>query len=423
MRNTYKRQIHFLQNYSSELIRLFGMFGVINFPLFYIYQLFYGYAAPDEMVLRIVASLLCVILACVDYWPAVVKRYKSVIWFFSITFCLPFFGTVLLLQNHASEAWILNSAFGLFWLLLICDWRTFFVSLIIGAIAGVGYHALFYGDIYLLQGGFSKIAINAIWSIALVAFFLRRKEIIYDENLNAVKSFGGAIAHELKTPLAAVAMQTEVLKEAMPVLVEEYKKQHPKKGAHEDFDDEHLDLILKAPDRITQVNNRALFVIKLLLTNIKDDVQTECNDQISINDTINEVIATYPFQKSAKISIRFFPKQDFKIGCSTDILQHVFWNLIKNAVHYINIAQKGEIEVWTKSGNDRNYVYFKDTATGIDAKHINKIFDNFFTTNRYGTGLGLSFCKKVMQSLGGDIACRSTLGEHTTFILSFPKIH
>lgn len=423
MRNIYKQYINGMQNLSSKLIKLFGIFGIINYPWFCIYQLFYNGIKLEEIILRAIASIICLTLIFIDYWPLTTKRYQPFIWLSSITFCLPFFSTVLLIQNHGSDAWILNITFGLFWLLLICDWITFFISLFAGVLLGIIYHKFIYGDIVLLENSLAKIAINSVWSVVLALFFLRRKDMIYDENLSAVKSFGGAIAHELKTPLAAVAMQTEVLKDAVPMLVEAYKKSHLANTVLEEIDDEHLDLILKAPDRITQVNNRALFVIKLLLTNIKDDLHIECSDKISINYTLNEVIATYPFQKSSRIAIKFIPKQDFKICCNMDILQHVFWNLIKNAVHYINIAQKGEIVVWTKRGKKRNYVYFKDTATGIDSKHINKIFDNFFTTNRYGTGLGLSFCKRVMQNLGGDITCKSALGEHTTFILSFPKLN
>jgi signal transduction histidine kinase len=51
-----------------------------------------------------------------------------------------------------------------------------------------------------------------------------------------------------------------------------------------------------------------------------------------------------------------------------------------------------------------------------------RIFERFFTTleSGRGTGIGLSFCKMVMEGLGGEITVDSTEGEFTTFRLLFP---
>ena len=71
-----------------------------------------------------------------------------------------------------------------------------------------------------------------------------------------------------------------------------------------------------------------------------------------------------------------------------------------------------------------NYLIVKDTATGIPKDFLPKIFDQFETkkSTSGGTGLGLAFCKMVMESYGGKIECNSELGKYTEFVLSFPKI-
>jgi signal transduction histidine kinase len=63
-----------------------------------------------------------------------------------------------------------------------------------------------------------------------------------------------------------------------------------------------------------------------------------------------------------------------------------------------------------------------DTGPGIPASLKHQIFDRFFSTIRYGqgAGIGLSFCKMVMESIGGEIQCESREGEYTTFRLIFP---
>ncbi|MCZ6643270.1 MAG: HAMP domain-containing sensor histidine kinase, partial [Gammaproteobacteria bacterium] len=61
---------------------------------------------------------------------------------------------------------------------------------------------------------------------------------------------------------------------------------------------------------------------------------------------------------------------------------------------------------------------------GIPRSRQKEIFDRFYTTTDegLGTGIGLSFCKMVMESLGGRITCDSVEGEYTTFSLYFPKV-
>ena len=103
-------------------------------------------------------------------------------------------------------------------------------------------------------------------------------------------------------------------------------------------------------------------------------------------------------------------------------MTHVFFNLLKNAVYYVEAANQGGIDIRVETGDKFNKVYFKDTGTGIPAKSLPHIFERFYTTTDNGTGIGLAFCQLVMQSFGGDISCQSTEGQYTEFTLKFPKI-
>ncbi|MBA8667975.1 HAMP domain-containing histidine kinase [Holosporaceae bacterium 'Namur'] len=49
------------------------------------------------------------------------------------------------------------------------------------------------------------------------------------------------------------------------------------------------------------------------------------------------------------------------------------------------------------------------------------IFDKFYSKSKSGTGIGLAFCKMIMQDMGGYIECKSRVGKYTEFILTFPK--
>ena len=86
--------------------------------------------------------------------------------------------------------------------------------------------------------------------------------------------------------------------------------------------------------------------------------------------------------------------------------------------------QKGAIFITVDRGDPHfNQLIFKDTAKGIPQNQCKTIFEPFFTRDKHGgTGIGLSFCKQVMESFGGKISCESVAGEYTTFQLYFPEI-
>ena len=75
------------------------------------------------------------------------------------------------------------------------------------------------------------------------------------------------------------------------------------------------------------------------------------------------------------------------------------------------------LEVWNVG---YNYLHFKDTGTGVKAELLPNLFDRFYTTT--GTGVGLAFCKQVINSFNGEIRCETEPNQYTEFILQFPQI-
>jgi CheY-like chemotaxis protein len=67
-------------------------------------------------------------------------------------------------------------------------------------------------------------------------------------------------------------------------------------------------------------------------------------------------------------------------------------------------------------------VAFHDTGCGIPAEQLPHIFDLFFTTKTVGggTGLGLSICHRIVESAGGRIEVKSTVGAGSVFRIVLP---
>ena len=62
-----------------------------------------------------------------------------------------------------------------------------------------------------------------------------------------------------------------------------------------------------------------------------------------------------------------------------------------------------------------------DSGSGIDAEHLESIFNPFFTTKPQGVGLGLALVSKIVDEHDGKISVRSQKGAGTTFEISLPK--
>ncbi|MBW2636181.1 MAG: hybrid sensor histidine kinase/response regulator [Deltaproteobacteria bacterium] len=105
-------------------------------------------------------------------------------------------------------------------------------------------------------------------------------------------------------------------------------------------------------------------------------------------------------------------------------LIRVFINIIGNATKYT--PSGGTIHI----GVDHDDLYvtarISDTGSGIPQDKIPFIFEPFFRgkgkeDRQRGSGLGLTFCKKIMEAHEGSIEVMSKEGEGTTFLLKFPR--
>ena len=102
-------------------------------------------------------------------------------------------------------------------------------------------------------------------------------------------------------------------------------------------------------------------------------------------------------------------------------MKSILNNLLKNAYTYIEEQNRGKIFITTDETDAFYLLKIKDTAKGVSPLILDRIFDRYFTTNDAGTGLGLSFCKTIMLSFGGNIEAKSIENKFIEFTLTFPK--
>src|SRR4029077_11548352 len=102
--------------------------------------------------------------------------------------------------------------------------------------------------------------------------------------------------------------------------------------------------------------------------------------------------------------------------------QQVALNLILNAVEAMGPGHAGERDllVSTEREDTGVRVAVRDSATGIDTRQIQRVFESFYTTKPGGTGMGLSICRSIVDAHGGRLWAEANEPRGTVFQFTIP---
>lgn len=131
------------------------------------------------------------------------------------------------------------------------------------------------------------------------------------------------------------------------------------------------------------------------------------------------------FAKDRITVVRDIPN-DLKVWGDGICLQQVLMNLILNAREAM-LGRPGQLTIRADNTPEHTIIQVIDTGSGIPPENLQRIFDPFFTTkspsqnNRSGTGLGLAFCRRIVEEHRGTIEVQSRIGQGSTFTLRLPR--
>lgn len=233
------------------------------------------------------------------------------------------------------------------------------------------------------------------------------------------------VAHEMRTPLASIRMQAEVLAQWMPEMHRGYELALAhgliEPAAHGP-DPERLAAASRA---IAHQVDRSNVVIDMVLASSRmERIDTSDFGPCRMARCVGEAVDTYPYRGRDRERVHVTIVRDFEFRGSETLMIYVLFNLLKNALYAIQAHGQGEIFVTVGEEQPRAeaaVLTFMDTGPGIPAGVRQRIFEPFFTTKKaQGAGIGLAFCRRAVEAFGGRISCTSAEREHTTFTLVFP---
>jgi signal transduction histidine kinase len=121
--------------------------------------------------------------------------------------------------------------------------------------------------------------------------------------------------------------------------------------------------------------------------------------------------------KHIRIEIKAFADLSF-VQADRRALRSILDNLLSNALRYT--PPEGEILLAADEVKESVQFTVRDTGRGIEADRLGTVFDRFNASSEQGTGLGLALVRRLVESLGGQIAVESRLGHGSAFRFTLP---
>ncbi len=411
--------------YSEHQMIIFGVMCFIGFPVFYFVWHNFLLQSYDNLSMISMMAFLGLLLMLKEYWPVRLQQFLPIYWYVTLLICLPFFFCFMLLKNEWSVISMMSMLIAILLLVLLVDWLSLTILFLLGSsLAWIAYLLTSPGEhppvIYL------EYVLVYLFAIIIGSIFNYKTTILKNEKLAALSLLSSSIAHELRTPLLGIKSGSMGIKRYLPILYEAYTlaKQHNLPVGT--IRTAHYNTLLPALERIESETNSANIIIDMLLMNVgKQAIDRSMFEICSLKECVNQALQRYPFSslEEAALVTWEIPRQDLYFYGSQLLMIHVLFNLLKNALHFIAKAQRqGEIKIWLTHEQDQGTLCFKDTGDGISSEVFPRIFERFYSTTFVGTGIGLSFCKLVMESFGGNIECESVYGAYTQFRLTLPQV-
>jgi len=230
-------------------------------------------------------------------------------------------------------------------------------------------------------------------------------ELIKAQKLETVGVLAGGIAHDFNNILMAVCGYLSLAKAAA----------------------KPMENVVELLNEAEKASVRARDLTRQLLTFSKGG--TPAKRPLSIGAVLKDAAAFALSGSNIRCEMAI-PENLWLVDADEGQLNQVIHNLVLNAVQAMpqggcvrisaSNARAGTTERMPLPNRDYVMISVRDEGIGIPEKHLQKIFDPYFTTKQRGSGLGLTITYSIVRSHDGAITVNSTLGKGTTFCVFLP---
>ncbi|TME66276.1 MAG: two-component sensor histidine kinase, partial [Chloroflexi bacterium] len=210
-------------------------------------------------------------------------------------------------------------------------------------------------------------------------------------------------AHELRTPLASLRTNLEVVTADKDATL-----------------DDHRAMVATQERALTRLE-RLIADLLILATSEQPPVRSE----VALAPVLEEVLCDLKQQADTRqVTLRLIDRAEVMVHGNGQLLARAFSNLVENGLYYNHPG--GEVVVTLDQKEEQAVVTVADTGIGIDADKQAHIFERFYRVDcsrarhKGGAGLGLSIVAAIVQQHDGHVQVESVAGRGSTFIVVLP---
>ena len=386
--------------------------GVFTFAGHMLFHWMWAYALPQPYE-NLLARLFMALTALIYLMPGLRRDPTSAAsgrWFTLATWIqLPWFFTWMYGMNGGNPVWLGSFVAMVLIYYHATDWRIATIGLLTGGGAGMLTTRLLVATPPSPEQPLANlVVIGFAWSMGLMLGLssanLRRARL-----LNTLSTIG-VMAHELRTPLATVNLMGDVLRSLSQHEVGESRRKK--------FDElaTRLQNLVRSMNRQidTQISNAQLLRLP------------RPTAHLTAFELVQDVLGQYPFRSPREREcVELALEEDFGFLGSRAQFSQVLVNLIKNAMHALaasgDAPKPGDLRVQVTVKDGLGRIVVTDKGTGIPLQKQHRIFEPFFSLqSSVGNGLGLTFCKNVVEASDGRLLLQSQPGHGASFTIVLP---
>lgn len=240
--------------------------------------------------------------------------------------------------------------------------------------------------------------------LAVIAYLIYRNLYVNERMFKLQYDFINNLTHEFKTPVSVIKIAGNNIQSARQLSDSERK--HYGKILDEEAD--KLNNLMNTLLSFTQIENKSIKIKR---------------EEVDLHEFCDKVLAASQF-KYGDLNLHCEVNVKRTLYIDPVLLGSIFQNLIDNAYKYSKRDNK-VLDITVRQAKKQIVMQFADKGIGIAKKELMHIFKKFYRVqsqyNQQGSvGLGLAFCKELVNFMGGDITVESELNKGTTFTVVFP---
>ena len=323
---------------------------------------------------------------------------------------LPLYFTWMYFCNGRNAVWFATLASGFLIYYHVSDWRVATLGTAAGLAGGWLLFLMFGPELPsppVADTLTHAVVFGFCWYMGLMLGLsssnLRREQI--KQALGTM----GIMAHELRTPLATMALISDAVRNHALVAP-------PEESAA-------LDRLAVRVRALVHNMNRQ---IDMQITNAQLMHLPPQKDLVSAATLVRKAVAAFPYRTERERDyVVVKVTRDFKFHTSEALFTQVIDNLVKNALRALAATTVprdfGDLCLQVDSAGRHGVIRIIDRGVGISEAAMARLFQPFVSTSQgTGHGLGLAFCQRVIHEAGGSIKVKSQPGQGTEFIIRLP---